>query len=314
MIVVLCDLIADLMLQLPSMPVQAGDIHRLSHLDIGPGGACNIAIMAARFGLDVHCLGEVGDDRFGEVVLNGLKKEGCDISGITITAGGSTPVAGVLIDTTAEPAYLGHPGKLQVKSMPEEWRKAIAKAEAVFADGWAEYDFVPSIILEAFHAAQAAGVPVFFDPGPGNPDIDNSWWQTTIELATVVLLNQAEASKITGKADAVEAGEELISRGPQLVVLKRGAEGVIIFDKESHHSSTAFTVDVVDTTGAGDSLTGATLYSYLQKRTLEETVVLANATGAAKVQKLGTGHYLPTLNEIKQVLQSNNVKTELLPN
>ena len=62
MIQVLGDLIADISMRLPAFPVQARDIHRLSYLEVGPGGACNVAIMAARFGLAVGCLGEIASN------------------------------------------------------------------------------------------------------------------------------------------------------------------------------------------------------------------------------------------------------------
>src|SRR3989337_1035661 len=67
-ILILGDLIADINMRLPKFPVQARDIHRLSYMEVGPGGACNIAIMAARFGLQVSAVGEVGDDGFGLLV------------------------------------------------------------------------------------------------------------------------------------------------------------------------------------------------------------------------------------------------------
>ncbi len=67
-------------------------------------------------------------------------------------------------------------------------------------------------------------------------------------------------------------------------------------------SAPAYPVTVVDATGAGDSLAGAVIYGYLAGLPLPEFGKLANATGAAKVQKRGTGHNVPTRDEVAAVL------------
>jgi sugar/nucleoside kinase (ribokinase family) len=303
MIVVLGDLIADISLRLPRFPVEAGSIHRLSYLELGPGGATNIAIMAARFGLPVSCLGEVGDDPFGEVVVEGLQREGIDVENIVVSPGAETPVAGVVVDVDSEPAYLGHPGNLQLTSMPEAWKQPIQAAEALFSDGWAEYEHIPGIILEGFRTARAAGVPTFFDPGPGNPDVSDEWVEECISLTTVLLANQAEITHLTGFSEPVVAGKALLEQGPELVVIKRGVAGCILQNSEGSHFAAGLPVVALDTTGAGDSLAGAMIFGYLKGLSLEALGALANATGAAKVRKLGTGHNMPTLKEIRAIME-----------
>ena len=310
MIQILGDLIADISMRLPHFPVEAKDIHRLSYLEVGPGAACNVAIMAARFGLEVSCLGEVGDDSFGLVVREGLGREGIYLDGLITTPGAKTPVAGVVVDRAGEPAYLGHPGSLQIKDLQANWRTQIEKSEALFADGWAEHDDVPHIILQAFQVANDAEVPVFFDPGPGNPDLDSGWVKEAISLSSVVLLNRAEAKRILEKEDDEAMIETLIGLGPDLVMLKRGAEGLLLGRGKERVESPGIDVQARDATGAGDSLAGATLYGYLKDLSLEGLGLLANATGAAKVQKLGTGHNMPSIGEIRKVLEGEGLEAE----
>ena len=314
MIQILGDLIADISMRLPNFPVEARDIHRLSYLEVGPGGACNVAIMAARFGLQVSCLGEVGDDSFGLVVREGLRREGIHLDGLKTTPGAKTPVAGVVVDRAGEPAYLGHPGSLKIKDLQADWRPQIEKADALFADGWAEHDDVPSIILHAFKIAKDAQVPVFFDPGPGNPDVDSGWVKKALSLSTVVLLNRGEAKRILAKESDEETIGALLDLGPDLVILKRGAEGLLLGKGRERVEPRGIIVEARDATGAGDSLAGASLYAYLNDLSLKEMGMLANATGAAKVQKLGTGHNMPTMLDIKKVLEGEGIdSSEYLP-
>jgi sugar/nucleoside kinase (ribokinase family) len=302
MILVFGDLIVDLSLHIPDFPIQAGDIQRATYLEIGPGGATNVAITATRLGMDVGCMGEIGSDRFGRAVLAGLRNEQIDVGNVRITPEAETPVAGVVVDQIGEPAYLGYGGSLQLKEFPEEWKRAIRQAEALFTGGWAEYEWTPKLILAAMRVARKANVPVFFDPGPGNPAVESSWWQNAIGLTTVFLATETEARNLTGHDDPLVSAHELLKRGPEMVVIKRGAAGCFILNDGQEHIAPGFPVQARDATGAGDSLNAAVMCSFLKKFDLEQTGRLANATGAAKVQKTGTGHSMPTAGEIREVL------------
>lgn len=302
MVIVLGDMIADISMRIGGMPVDATDIQRISYMAVGPGGATNVAIAAARFGLKVQCLGEIGDDDFGEIIREVLAAEGVDTSAVVVTPGGRTPVAAVLVDARSEPAYLGYGGQLEVLTLPEAWRAPIAAADALFADGWAEHAGVPGIVLDAFRLARAAGVPVFFDPGPGNPALDTAWHSDGVALATVLLANEDEARRLTGASDPVAAARALLAAGPQLVVLKRGVAGCVLLSADGLELSPGFAVEPLDATGAGDSVAGATIYGYLKGLALPALGTLANATGAAKVLKLGTGPSMPTRAEVAAML------------
>jgi sugar/nucleoside kinase (ribokinase family) len=313
MLIVLCDLIADINMHLPSFPIEAGSVHRLTYLDLGPGGATNIAIMASRFGIPVTCLGEIGDDIFGRVVLEGLNKEGINTESILIKPGASTPMAGVIVDQQAEPAYLGITRGLDLDHLPDSWQPLIQNASALFADGWAEHAGVPKTIIAGFEGAQAADVPVFFDPGPGNPDVPEDWLKTAIDLTDILFVNDQEANHFTGLVNPDESARQLLEHGPKMVVLKHGPQGNTIYTPERSVHTPGLNVTAIDNTGAGDSMTGAVIYATLNDYSLEQTSILANATGAAKVGKRGTGWNLPTLAEIRELLVSNHYNPDLVP-
>lgn len=303
MVIVLGDLIADLAIRIPHFPVNAQDLKPISYLEIGPGGATNIAIMAARFGLPVACLGEVGRDAFGEIVLNGLAREGIETTDVIVTDASRTPVAGVLVDQQREPAYLGYMGNLMVRTLPDAWRATLAQADALFADGWVEIPEMPNMILDAFAIAKQGGAKIFFDPGPGNPTIDSAWHLQAASLASVLLVNEEEAQRLANLDDPLAAARALVKNGAELVILKRGAAGLVLCTAQQQELVAGFRVNALDLTGAGDSVTGAILYGVLRGMDLHALGILGNATGAAKVQKLGTGRNMPTLDEIRATLK-----------
>jgi ribokinase len=269
--------------------------------------------MASRFGIPVTSLGQIGDDIFGEVVLDGLQQENVDTSHVLVEKEGATPLAGIVVDPEAEPAYLGISRGLDLDHLPEEWEKLILTAEAVFADGWAEHQRVPDTILPGFQAAQQAGIPVFFDPGPGNPDVPSKWILEAINLTDILLVNEQEALQYSAEGDRERAIKKLLTMGPEMVVLKLGADGITIHTGTEAHHAPGFPVKPIDQTGAGDSVTGAIIYGWLNSYNLADLGSLANATGAAKVKKRGTGRNLPNLAEIKAVLIEHQQDPGILP-
>lgn len=315
MVIILGDILADYAIRVENLDIKPKDLQRVSYLALGPGGACNVAIMAAHLGLPVCTLGEVGHDLFGKIVLEGLSAEGVDVSHVIVSENVLTPVANVLVDEQGEPAYLGFPGSLQVMNLTEEWRSLISKAEALYADGWVDQPAEADIILEGLRAAKAANVSSFFDPGPGNPKVDNAWHSEAAGLATVLLATEEEARRLSGEADPVNSARVLLARGSRLVVIKRGMAGCFLLTETDLHIAPGLPVVARDATGAGDSLAAAVMYGYLKGYDLQALGDLGNATGAAKVLKLGTGHNMPTVAEVNQMLArfGSEVKLEPVP-
>jgi sugar/nucleoside kinase (ribokinase family) len=146
------------------------------------------------------------------------------------------------------------------------------------------------------------GIPTFFDPGPGNPALDNAWHRQAMAAAQVVLVNEAEAERLTGLADPRAAAPALLSLGPEWAIVKLGGRGCIVQSGAEQVESPAFQVPLVDATGAGDSFAAAVIDGFLRGLPPKDVAVVANATGAAKVQKRGTGRQMPTRDEIRTVL------------
>jgi sugar/nucleoside kinase (ribokinase family) len=302
MIIVFGDMLADLCLQVSEFPLNAGDLHRTEFVELGPGGSANVAIMLARLGRPVAAMGEVGDDEVGGIVRRGLEAEGVDVRSLTVTAGGRTPLACVLVDQHGEPAYAGYPGQLHIGQILDAWDPHLLEAEAVFCDGWAEHPGAARMAVDVLRRAKMRSAATFFDPGPGNPSLDNGWHRQALAAAQVVLVNEQEGQRLTGQADAHRAAAALLKSGPDLVVVKRGRLGCLLRRADETQESPGFRVRAVDTTGAGDSVAAAVIDGHLRRLPLAELGILANATGAAKVQKRGTGRQMPTRAEVRSVL------------
>jgi sugar/nucleoside kinase (ribokinase family) len=78
--------------------------------------------------------------------------------------------------------------------------------------------------------------------------------------------------------------------------------GSFLLTEDELHIAPGLPVVARDATGAGDSLAAAMIYGYLNRFSLQEMGDVGNATGAAKVLKLGTGHSMPTVTEVNTML------------
>ena len=184
-------------------------------------------------------------------------------------------------------------------AIPDGWRERIGRSRALFVEGYAFAELSPGMVLDAIATAQAAGTPIFFDPGPEIHNLGQARLESALSASRVVLLTAEEATLATGINDPVQAAQQLLDFGPEWVVVKQGKGGCTIFSQESTIHIPGFSVKVQDTSGAGDSFNAGIIYGYLAGWSPERAGRFANAIGAVTVSKLGAGRQVATLAEVK---------------
>ena len=306
------DLVADVVLAVPRLPVQAGENQILSAVQVEPGGAGNFLVMGARLGLQMRALGAVGaDGPFGQAVLTALRYEGVDVHRVVRQQDGTTTLVFVLTDEEGGHVFLGRSGEGAKISFGREWEEAILQSDAVQIWG---YTFNEARLaeagLEAARFARAQNRPVFFDPGPFMAEQSQTVWKEILRCSQAVLLTEEEIPAFVGESENGRNAVALLDYGPELVCLKRGAHGCAIFTREGTLEHPGYAVPARDTTAAGDVFAAGFLSAWLKKRPWEEIAAFANALGAAKVQKFGSGRQVPTHEELVAFLEQ--VQKDLL--
>ncbi|MBS1251120.1 MAG: Ribokinase [Anaerolineales bacterium] len=313
-IVTLGDLVADLIVPIPQLPVRAREHQVANDIAIEAGGTGNFLVIAARLGANVTALGTVGDDFYGEQVLELLAGEGVDVESVVVLPEGRTATAIVLVDDNAEHVFLGMFGSGQRLPFHSEWRRVIQAADAVFVTGYALHPDVrlsSASILTCLEIAHEHGIPVFFDMAPAAYHADREQISAVIDHTTVFLATLDETLSWTGAGDQIEAAQRLLTEGPSTVIVKLGDRGCLIATEEQQVHVEAFEVEVRDTAGAGDAFDAACVYGYLRGFSLEQIGALANAAGSASVARLGTGTRLPQKKEIEALLQTSSIAVPL---
>lgn len=313
-VVVLGNPVLDYVLQMERLPSTPGMRQEIQALSVGPGGAANVLIGAARLGLRVQALGVVGDDSVGRRLLRQLDTEGVITHTLLKLPGKCTPRVFILITSQGERIFLGYHPKLNAPShLPPDWRDAISRAAAFYCDGWSCSNLGVSLVQQAIQQAYTAGTAVFFDPGPQVHLCPAGQLANILHNTTVLTLTEEEArALLPGTFALPELASALQAHGPRLVVIKRGVHGCLIQRDEEMILHPGFAVPVCDTTAAGDAVSAALLWGWLHHCELPQLAALLNAAGAIAVQRLGGGPNMPHLAEIKTLLQQQGKATDFM--
>jgi sugar/nucleoside kinase (ribokinase family) len=302
-LVVLGDLVADLIVpieQLPLLPERHGWAEGIF---VEPGGAGNVLVAARRMQLATAALGHVGADRYGAEMLAMLQDEGVDLSQTAVCEERATVLCMVLADKLNQHVYLGIKDDVGLWPFPEEWHDVIREARALYTDGYTLRDILaPGDVFAAFATARAAGVPVFFDPGPSVEHIPRERLDQAFAAVDVVLIAEPEAAYLLGEMSREAMARSLLALGPSTVVLKLGGEGCLVATADEMIHVPGFTVPVVDTVGAGDSFAPAFIAGWLRGGTMRDCATLANAMGALTSTQRGAGTRIPPRERLLDLL------------
>lgn len=304
-VVTVGDFVADLVVSIPSLPIEAARHQLATALALEPGGAGNFLIAGARLGLEMSLLGVRGDDMFGAAAAAALEREGVNTRGLLVQDGGSTTTVLVLVDQLGQHVFLGKYGSGPEIAFPAGWEQEIRASAALFLSGYSLHEErLAQAALRSLKIARDHGIQVFFDPGPHIAGMSEMRIASILQQTDVLLLTEEEIPLVAGGQSGMNAARGLLVRGSRLVCVKRGGQGCVILTAEGETAHSGYPVEVRDTNAAGDSFAAAFIYASLNGWRLDQIAQFANAMGAAKVQKLGSGTHVPTRDEVAAVLRS----------
>jgi sugar/nucleoside kinase (ribokinase family) len=250
------------------------------------GSAGGAALTLAKLGATVRCAGAVGTDATGDMLLRLLEAGGIDTSLIVRRDGVPTSATVLPIRPNGDrPALhvIGANGTYTTDDVPQT---AINKSGFLHFGGpeFMGGEAAGGVLQEA----RANGVVTSADVlAPGEPNL-LEWIAAALPHVDYFFPNDDQVLAFTG-ADDLEAGcRALVDRGVGCVVATRGADGVLIVDKDGSEQVPAFQVDVVDTTGCGDSLVAGFLRGLSLGRSRRDAAVLGCAAAALVAQGLGS--------------------------
>ncbi len=264
------------------------------------GSSVIFACGAARLGLRVGYVGVVGDDEFGRFMLREMSSRGVDVEPAIVDPAVNTGIT-VSLSTPADRAMLTYSGSIAALTAERVDRALFGRTRHLHVGSYFLQTGLQNGLPELLAQARVEGLTVSQDTGWDPHERWNSGFWETLAQTDVFLPNVNEARAITGAADAETALEALVQKVP-LVTIKQGAEGAIARRGEKTVRAVPPSVQVVDTTGAGDSFAAGFVYGYLADWSLEKTLRLACACGALATRKPGGTNGQATLAEALEAI------------
>lgn len=250
------------------------------HPKVGTGGsATNVAHNLSKLGFSTGVVTNVGNDRHGKFLLSDLQKSGIDSSQVRVFPGMSG-LSVIIIDAEAEVRVIEDLGVADRRRAIDP--DYIRNSKFLHMSGCA-----PHMLESASKIANAAGIPISFDPGRAASRLGERRLSGILQRCEYLIINRKELFSITGSREE-SAAERLAKKFNLICVIKQGAREIIVKTKEaSSFSVEPFHVKPVDTLGAGDAFCAGFIAGVNEKRSLYESVRFANAVAAAKVLRKG---------------------------
>jgi ribokinase len=317
----------DLVVSVSRLPSAGETVAGGRFAQFGGGKSANQAVAAARLGASVAFVGAVGRDELGATALAELESEGIDVSGVS-RLDAPTGVALIAVDAAGEnqiavasganaaltPAHITPPLTAHLRTPAAASPPAAAASPPTAAASpptaagspatpaasrpapagvvLLGHEVSPEVVAAAARAANAAGWPVVLNPAPAR-DLPDARF-------AVLTPNASEAAELTGRDDPEAAARALVERTGAAVLVTLGGAGALLLEPGgSPERLPAAKVDVVDTTGAGDTVNGALAAELARGVALPDAARFALAAAALSTIAPGARGGMPTRADVE---------------
>jgi ribokinase len=301
-VVVIGSVNIDLVMDLPELPA-AGQTVLGGTLTRHEGGkGANQAVAAARAGARVHFLGAVGAAD-GHDCVAALQADGIDVAAIRCVDA-PTGHAFVLVSESGENQIAVASGANDLVTA-DQVTAALNALRLVPADVVVlSFELRAAALRAAVAATRPAGSGLVVNPGPVRPRFDD------LLAGAIATPNAGELAALTGRRWAMASADDdlraaavaLASQTGAPVIVTLGPHGALLADESGTLHVPGRRVDVLDTTGAGDTFTGVLAASLAAAMPLRDSVRRAVAASALAVTRHGARAGMPTASQIEELL------------
>lgn len=264
-----------------------------------PGGkGANQAIAAHRLGGEVLMLGKVGQDAFGETLLQFFKKEGMNTNSIAVSKEITTGAAFVAVDDSSENVIYVSGGANDNLAPADAKHVEIEKGDIVSATLETPIETTEQLFTEA----RKIGAKTILNAAPAILDAS-----VLFPITDYLIVNETELS-VFAQTEIPKTREEVIQAMKKLqksvknIIATLGSKGAIALIEEEVITLDGHKVKAIDATAAGDCFVGAFAVALQNDKMLKQAMSFANAAAAISVQRLGASSSLPRIDEVKNFL------------
>jgi sugar/nucleoside kinase (ribokinase family) len=244
--------------------------------------ASNISSLGAR----VAFIGKIGNDKFGEVVLESLQANKVDVSMIKRDDTYGTG-ATIILNVEEDRANTTYPGAMECLTIDDISENDLKKAKHLHFSSYFLQPGMRNGVGKLFRTCRELGLTTSFDM---QWDPKEEWDLEIEEIlphVNIFLPNEKELLYLSGKDDLDEA-IGLIRKYTDILTIKRGNQGSMVCYRDDILNLPAFlNKDVVDAIGAGDSFNAGFIYQYIMGKPIRDCQEFGNLTGAVSTTAAG---------------------------
>jgi ribokinase len=275
------------------------------HTETG-GKGTNQALTASRLGSEVILIACVGDDAFGQSILDTHKDFGVNIAGVRIHPTVPTGTAFILVNSDGNnmiSVALGANGELKSDDIDNNLQH-LKDADLVGFQLETPMEYVEYGVRKA----SEMGIRTVLDPAPARPLAESLY-----PCLDFIKPNEVEASLLTGIEvtdcnSAFDAAQWFLDKGVKNAMVTLGEQGVVILNKDLKEHLMPPVVTPKDPTAAGDIFCGAFMHGLASGQDLLESARFAVYASALSVLTLGSTEAIPTNEQVLDFIKSNGRK------
>ncbi len=298
---------------IPRMP-EAGELIPTDRIGLALGGcASNAGLDLAKVGCRVGVSGCVGDDAFGQFIVESLKAGCVDVSGIHRVPGIGTASTMVINVKGQDRRFISTPAantRFTVTHIPADW---VRQAKVFYVGG---YLMMPGLeteeFVELFRTARAAGAKTVLDVVLFG---GTHYWETLARIlpeTDVFLPNDDEAALITGLKDPVRQAERFRDAGAKTVVITQGDRGSVLVTDGLRLRAGVYPTEYVGGTGSGDAFDAGYIAGLLAGEGPAGCLRWGSALGASCVRAVGATESVFNRPEAEAFMRNHELPLEEL--
>lgn len=279
------------------------------------GTSTNVAVAAARLGVQAATFTKVGDDEFGRYVRHALEAFGVDSRFVGTDTELKTPLAFAELDPPEDPTIIFYrdPRAPDLNLLPDEVDHDIVRDVPIFwipASRFADDQAASTVesLLEIRGRKPNTVLdldwrPMFWD----SPEQATAAIRPMLAKVSIAIGNRSECEIAVGEGDPNRAADLLLEEGLEMAVIKLGGDGVMIATADGQRVSVPpYFVDVVCGLGSGDAFGGAFCHGLLAGHDPETIIKWGNAAGAIVASRLMCADDMPTVADIQALLSERD--------
>lgn len=302
-------MVADVIVKSVDTIPKKGLLERVDSIGLFSGGnAMTAAINIKKIGISSAVIGKVGTDYFGKFLIDCLDNSGVETDGVSISTDTQTSVSVALSSHDGERTFLHCTGANGALCYDDINWDTIDKAKIVFVTGTYLMDAFDGVQTSAFlkkckEMGKITALDVCWDAKGRWDDI----LKDTMPYIDIFMPSIDEAKEIAHKDTPEQIAQVFFDWGVKTAVIKLGSKGCYVQNKgeSGKRFPSLGNVDVVDTTGAGDSFCSGFLSALAMGKDIFECAEFGNATGAMCVTQQGATTGIKNKTEILKFIEKH---------